>query len=265
MSKYKTRSGNKNGDQVQSNAINQQNENPFNLIDKDNPTMKDLYNILTDLVQSFNFLAESNDEFKTRIKQLEDENKSLKNETEQLHRRVQYIEADYYNEQQQKLQNHITLHGIPQQKPEEITNTVIKIGQILKVDITPLNIKSFRTMNNQNRTNSSPIIIVEFNELQMKHNIQQNYKNNGPIILSQLFNSNNNNNKDQQKVYLNDYLCSYVKSLLEQTKKIKEICKIKFVWTKNGCVYARYNEKSPIIKIKNYKNIADLEEEAKNN
>lgn len=264
MNKHNTRSNsaNKNGEQNQEDLTTTPIDNLFDLVNEENPTLKDVYKILKGMSTSLQFLAEGYDEFKTKIKKLENENITLKKETETLHKRLQYIENDYFTTQQLKLQNHITVHGVPQQKNEEIPNTIIKIAKVLNVDISPANIKSFRLMNNHHNTNPSPIIIVEFNDLDNKKEIQTNFKSNGPLIVSQII-KNSKSNAEHQKIYINDYLCTHIKQLLDQTKKIQVQCNIKFVWTKNGSVFARYNEKSPIIKIKNYNDIAELVEEAK--
>lgn len=263
MSKHNTRSNasNKNGEQIQECATIVPAENLFDLVNEEDPTLKDIYKVVKGMSLSLQFLSEGYEDFKIKIRKLENENVSLKNETETLHKRLQYIESDYYSTQQQQLLNHITIHGVPQQKPDEIANTIINIANTLNVNITSSNIKSCRSMNNQNNTNPSPIIIVEFNDLDTKQKIQANYKNNGPLIVSQVLKNSNKSNSDHRKIYINDYLCTYFKQLLDQTKKIQVQCNIKFVWTKNGCVFARYNEKAPIIKIRNYNDIKEILEE----
>lgn len=267
MTKPNTRSNilNKNGEQKESStSATTQQEALFNLIDEENPTLKDVYKILKGMSHSLSFLAEGYDDFKVKIKNLESENNNLKNETEKLHKRLQYLENDYYTEQQHKLQNYVTIHGIPQQKNEETMNTIIKIASTLQVNITPTSIKTYRKMNNHNNTNPTPIIIVEFHDLEIKQALQASYKKNGPIITSQILSNSDKTISEHKKIYLNDYLCTYIKQLLDQTKKIQVQCKIKYVWTKNGCVYARYNDNTPVIKIKNYNNITELELEATN-
>lgn len=246
------------------NGADNQFDSQLNLIDDENPTIKDVYKVLKGMSKSLSFLAEGYEEFKNKIITLETENKNLKATSEQLNKRLQYLETDYYNEQQQKLQNYITIHGIPQIKNEEVINTVIKIAEKLNVKIEQDDIISHRMMNMKNHSNFSPIMVVELKDIEVKQKIKCNFKNNGPIIVSQILKSAINTNKEHQKIYINDYLCNYVKQLLEQTKKIQAKCNLKFVWTKNGYVYARYNEGTPIIKIRNFSTITELEEEAKN-
>lgn len=263
MNKYKTRSGTHNKDGEKVNNSDTSTTDPFDLIDENNPTIKDVFKILKGLYQSVNFLAEGYEDFKNKIKQLELENNTLKMETESLHKRVQYMETDYYLEQQQKLHKHITIHGIPQQKNDEIENTIISLASKLNVNIDSTNIISCRTMNNKNNSNKTPIIIVEFNDLQIKQQLQTQCKSNGPLLLSQILKHTKNTNMEHKQIYINDYLCTYIKQLLEKAKNIQKQCNIKFVWSKNGKVYARFSEKTPIMQIRNYKDITDLEEESR--
>lgn len=265
MKKIMTRSTDKNnGDKSGNHTSPIHTEDPFDCIDDENPTIKDVMKVLKCMVKSLNFLSDGYEDFKTKIVKLEDENEKLKMDAEQLHKRLQNMENDHYHEQQQKVQNYVTLHGIPLQKNEDIPSTMVKIAEILNVNLTPSSIKSFRSMNNQNKNNATPIIIIEFQDQITKTNIKKNYKDNGPIIVSQVLKNTINTNDEHRKVYINDYLCTYFKQLLEKTKKIQTKCNIKYVWSRNGNVYARYNEKTPIIKIKNYSDIIELEEEIKN-
>lgn len=246
------------------NGADNQFDSQLNLIDDENPTIKDVYKVLKGMSKSLSFrrrlwrIQKQNNNTGNRKQELKSNIRTTKN------KRLQYLETDYYNEQQQKLQNYITIHGIPQIKNEEVINTVIKIAEKLNVKIEQDDIISHRMMNMKNHSNFSPIMVVELKDIEVKQKIKCNFKNNGPIIVSQILKSAINTNKEHQKIYINDYLCNYVKQLLEQTKKIQAKCNLKFVWTKNGYVYARYNEGTPIIKIRNFSTITELEEEAKN-
>lgn len=264
MSKINTRSttaGNtKNSDSSKQKEGNVQEINPFELIDDENPTIKDIYKLLKEMIAALNFNSKENDEFKIKITALEKENEKLKLDADNTDRRLQYIETDYYYQQQQQLQNHITVHGIPKQNPEELTKTIINIATTLKVNITAANIKSCRTIPSKNKTNPTPIIAIEFTENDIKKDIQKNFKNNGPVIVSQILKNAKNTHDEHRRIYVNDYLCSYYKQLLEDAKKLKEKCKIKFVWTKNGNIYARQTENATTFRIRNYRDLANLEE-----
>lgn len=241
-----------------------QETDPFETIDEENPTLKDLYNVMKEMFSSVNYLSKSYDDFKTKISKLEEENEELKNESKLMQKRLQHIETDYYHQQQLQLQNYVTIHGLPKQNTEELVNTVINTANILKVNVSQSNIESCRIMQNKNKTNPTPIIVVEFKDHETKQNFQTKYKANGPIIATQILKNVKGTVNEHRKIYVNDYLCSYYKELLENTKQIRTKHNIKFVWYKNGNIFARQNENTFTYKIKNYTDLNNLEEKLKN-
>lgn len=50
-------------------------------------------------------------------------------------------------------------------------------------------------------------------------------------------------------MFINEHLTPNMKAILKQAKDVAKIKKYKFVWVKNGCVYARKNETSRVIKL----------------
>lgn len=229
--------------------------NTIDLVDENNPTLKDLYKIIKDMVQSLNFLSDQYEDAKEKIKILEEENKNLKMDAANLNSRLQYIEADYYFTQQQQLQQHFTIHGVPKQKSADLPDIIINIAKILNVNIDKTSIKSIRTINGKNQLNTTPIIVAEVQNCELKNELCNKYKTNGPLIVTQIIKNNNNPATEHCKVYINDYLCSYYKKLLEETKKLKQDYNVKFVWVKNGNIYARKNENEVSYRIKNYNDL----------
>lgn len=263
MNKPLTRSANASKDSDSSNNKTPSSAlNPFNLVDENNPTLKDLYNVLKGMVESLNFLSAQYEESKQKINRLEKENEHLKKESDSINKRLQHLETEYYYQQQQQLQKHITIHGIPKQKVENLKNVIIKVANTLKVDLTEQEIISCRMINGKNNANPTPIIVVELSDEEKKLEISNKYKTNGPIIVPQVI---KNSSEEHRRVYINDYLCSYYKNLLEETKKVKQQYNVKFVWIKNGIIYVRQNENAVSYKIKNYTDLDSLQEKFKNN
>ena len=101
-----------------------------------------------------------------------------------------------------------------------------------------------------------PIIVTEFNQFEIKQKIQDNFKKNGPVMFSQI-SKTTNQTINNEKVYINDYLCKHKKQLFDETKKMNSRFNIKYVWFKNGNIYIRQLDDSPIFKVNS---IADLQE-----
>lgn len=71
---------------------------------------------------------------------------------------------------------------------------------------------------NSNRTNSSPILVMEFMTNPIKEEIQQQFKENGPIMLNQVFTTTKN---ETTKIYINEYLTDYTRNLLTEATKLE--------------------------------------------
>lgn len=224
------------------------------------PTIADLYKMMQDLHLSMEFLSKKYDDFLEKLKKTEEENITLKKTNTLLNNRLTALETDYYTQQQRKYNNFITIHGIPKEHNENINEIIVSTIKIIDTRITADNIISARRMNVNNVQNIAPIIIAEITN-EMKESVKIKYKQNGPIMLSQIL--NNKPNTDHKKVFINDYLCNYMKQLYDQTKQLKAKLNIKFVWTKNGTILARKNEDSPVMKIKNHQDLLELENNCK--
>lgn len=135
-------------------------------------SQKELIIILKDMQKSLSFLSDGYDDYKRQLINLEKENVALKEENKILNKRLSQIETDYYNSQQNLLQKTITIHGLSKEKNENIKKVIIDAGKVLNVEIKESNIISYRTMNNKT---PRPIIIAEFDSLELKQTIRTNF------------------------------------------------------------------------------------------
>lgn len=216
------------------------------------PTMKDVMAKLNELIQSVEYLSSQQEESLRRLILLEKENKTLSEANINLNTRLANIETFFFQQQQQQLKNHITIHGIKPEQGEDLKETIIKTIKIINVDITKDSIQSARRMKSNNNTTTPTIIIAELSTNDIKNKILQNAKTNGPIMLNQLKNSNNNENR---KIFINEYLNNYTKTLYENAKKLKITNQYKFIWVKHGNIYIRKTEMSNIIRVKHQNDI----------
>lgn len=223
------------------------------------PTIKDVMAKLNEVIRSIDYMSSQQEETLKRLILLENENKSLNEANSQLNTRLANIETFFFQQQQQQLQNHVTIHGIRAEQGEDLKQTIINTAKILNVDVTKESIISARRMNNNNNPNTPTIIVTEFHTTEIKNKILQNAKVNGPIMLNQLKNSPNNENK---KIYINEYLNTYTKTLYENAKKLKLNNQYKFVWVKHGNIYIRKNETSNIIRVKHQNDVNRAQNES---
>ena len=184
---------NKNERKKSSNSASSDDNFNIDDINEDNPSLKEVVKFLKKMHKALSFVSDSHHDFKITLKNLEDENKILKVENIQINKRLSKLESEFFNQQQQTLQNDITLHGLPSQNDDEIKNTIIQAAHFLKVPMSDDDITSIRTMNN---TSSSPIVVIRLRKFEKKCELKNKYKQNGPISLSQIYGKNTNKQKN---------------------------------------------------------------------
>lgn len=221
--------------------------------DTQEPSNKELMIKLNEIIQAMEFQTKTFEELFKRVTNIEKESKTLRDENINLSQRLATIESFFFQQQQEQLQNHITIHGIPTKANEDLTTTIINTLNTLDVTVIKENITHVRRMNTNNNNNTSPpIIVVQLNATNIKQLIMQKFKSNGPILLNQISNVPHTEHK---KIYINEYLNNYYKQLYENAKTLKTSHNFKFIWFKNGTIYARKNETSQIFRVKHQNDI----------
>lgn len=224
-------------------------------IGENEPTLKQVMLKLNDIIKAIDFHSKQQEEVLKRLANIEKENNNLRQENTNLNKRLANIESFFYQQQQQQLQNHITIHGVPKAPNDNLNATVINTIKAINITVTPDDIITVRRMNTNNNNTAPPIIVAELKTTALKQHIMQTYKTNGPIMLTQLSSASNAGNK---KIYINEYLNNYYKQLYSNAKELKLSNGFKFVWFKQGIIYARENETSQIYRVKHQNDITHI-------
>lgn len=259
MSRYQLRS---NGETSNNNNNKNNTEREicplFELINDPQyiPTLKDMFLLIRETHRTVSFLADKFDDINTKIQQVTQQNKEIVRENQEIQERLSYVETYFFQQQQQQLNAHLTFHGITYKANENIENIIIDTVKALNTQITNNDIKNIRRMNTTTKKpNIAPIVVVEFNTSITKQNIQHKYKENGPIMVKQVFPSTSN---ETGKIYINEYLTNQTKNLYTEAKQLKNKCNFQYVWVKNGRIFAREKPGSDVIKIFNQNNIRGI-------
>lgn len=133
---------------------------------------------------------------------------------------------------------------------------VKKIANSLNIEINESDVnKAYRLRNQKDK------IIVEFSSLSKKKEIMKKinrHRVDAQIINTAENNNENNNSHNQSKyIYINDLLTYNNRQILWITKTKAKECNWKFVWTRDGKIFARKIENSSSIIINN---AADIEQ-----
>lgn len=226
----------------------------------DETTLSDISKQNKQILEKLNIFDEKYDGVNQRMKTLEEENMSLKADMNIIKGLIKNIETEVT----QKLKNSrvITVHGIPLKKNENLKSYIMRICEILKVNIKIEQIIDCRRMgtNTTLASTSTPIIIAEFTTDVVMKTIMDSYKSNGPLFLNQLNGDTSRDSDEFGKVFINEYLNSTTKQLFDETKKIQKTLKIKYVWIQNGQLLLRMNENSKVFRINNNEDLIKLKQ-----
>lgn len=225
------------------------------------PTLSNLYKLNTEMNVTLKFLSSQYDDFLRKVTRIEKENKTLKKQNEELNTRLEVVENEINMQQQQRIKDYITIHGIPHKSNENLKAVIIETVKATRTNITEENILSCRRMTTPNTTKTA-IIVAKLDKYETKTIIQQNFKNNGPITMKQIT-PNINPAFEARLIYINDYLTNHTRQLYELAKQLKKKYKLRYAWTKDGKVFIRKNENSRILRIKNISDQEVIEENLK--
>lgn len=181
----------------------------------------------------------------TQVSDLHDKNTENSKQISEMDKRINKLE-------QQAINKNIEINNI-QNKEMSAVEVVKKIAASLTIDLEQHDISNaYRLRNNENK------IVVEFSTLNKKRELMSKIRGHRieANILYEDESNNANNNSNNNYVYVNDQLTANNRRLLWLTKIKAKECNWKFVWVKNGNIFARKIENSPAIIINN---AADIE------
>lgn len=195
-------------------------------------------------------------ELKTVLSKIKEENLELKKTVNQLIKKTNNLEvevshlSDGLNSlQQEKLYNHFVIPGIPFVEGENLDNLIIKIGDLLKVDLRKTDFTVVRLRANKK---ASTTLLVQSS---MKKLIFEKRKNT-VILLEQLGIGSTSNSKE---LYFYHQLTKFNHDLLNAAKtELKKSNLVKFVWFQNNQVLVRQTSKSVFHSVHSKKEILKL-------
>lgn len=171
---------------------------------------------------------------KTSIGKLEEVIKQkddiITNLTERMNETEQYSRA-----------NNVEVFGIPEVRNEDCKSLIVDVASELNVNVTTDDISVAHRLP---KREGIPSIVVQFISRDKKNAFLKNRS-------LAITNNNIKGTKIGSKIFINDHLTVYNKSLLTQTKNIARDKNIQYVWFKNGKILARKNSDSNVIRIKN--------------
>lgn len=198
----------------------------------------DVQNIqIRSLLDKIQFLEEKNNKLKS-------ENTSLKLETDTL--------------EQYSRRNCIKIHAVPEIQGENVISEVVKVGRTLGMDLDPKLIDNCHRLGKQNLDRGVRGIIVKFIRHFEKQEMLKLRKSKRNLNTTDLVFKEASN-----IILINENLTQHRRHLFSLARKMKITSGIMYVWTRNGNIYIRKNERSPITQIRSQEDLDAVKRKCK--
>lgn len=199
-------------------------------------------------------LRSANESHKASITELQKDNELLRTENKDFNRRLQLLE-------QLSRSNNIEIQCIPENKSENIYNTVQQLGKIIKCPVAESDFQYCSRIAKLNNESPRPrSVLVKFNSRRLRDE-----------FLASVVKFNRNNPTDklntshlgiggQKKspVYVSEHLTPELKSLHAAARRVARQLNYKFVWVRDGKVYVRKSDSSGYIHVRSEDTLKSL-------
>ena len=219
---------------------------------------------ITELRTEFAFLkssiGETNRElreFNGRIKDIETRITHVEKVQEQvgvIQSRLDKLEEESNTKEQWSRMNNVEIKGLPQSNHENLFKILDKIGTKIDYPVSKAQINFITRVPSRDKEHTKPIIVC-FCSRYVKEDFIAAARialKNTPLTTGLIDLPGN------QRIFINDHLTLQNKALLSKTKKAAAEMDFRYVWIKHCKIHARKNDTSPVIVLKNEKDITKL-------
>lgn len=179
------------------------------------------------------------------LNMLREENITLKVKICDLEERL--VESEQYSRR-----NCLEIQGIPEDKNENLIETVKKVGKALDVDIGDNMIDVCHRLKKRREDQRPAGIIVKFvrrldaEEVLRRRRVKRNLSTRHMGLTM------------DSMIYINEALCPSRRKVFAQARAIKREKGYKYLWVRSGNIYMRKEDKAPVIQVHNISELGKL-------
>lgn len=179
---------------------------------------------------------------------------SLKSESESLRAHNLSLASRLVQMDQQSRCSNIEIQCIPENKQENLINTVVQLGKVIKCPVVESNIHYCSRLAKMNSSSPRPrSVLVKFSSPRLRDEF---------LAATARFNKTNRDDKlntshlgiggdKKSAVYVMEHLSPENKSLHAAARAKARQLQYKFVWVRDGRIYMRKNDESNYVHVKN--------------
>ncbi|KAL0820086.1 hypothetical protein ABMA28_006031 [Loxostege sticticalis] len=209
---------------------------------------------LGDLKESLGMAHDLITNFTDKIKIIEDKVEEMKKSADEipaLRAEVTRLSQELQDRDQWARANNVEIRGVPLKKNENLFDIVEKIGHLCNFYYRKEAINYIARIPTR-LTNTEKPILVAFNRRYLKEEFVSMARNCKELSLSNLGFTTSG------KIYVNDHLMPFNKTLLSKAKALAKEKNFRYIWEKHCKIMARKSDTSPIFQIKTEKDLLKI-------
>lgn len=210
---------------------------------------------IDDMKRSMDFISKNLDDVNLRFDATLTENSSLKKENEALQHKVRSLEREVMECQtslvkteQYSRNKNLEIKGVTETPNECLGDVLAQIGTAISEPICANDIDVIHRVATKDKTKKN--IIVQFVKREKRDKVLEKAKKTKLTSGSLGLSLEASRSEANHPIFVNEHLCQYLKRLLGMAIARKREHGWKFVWIKNGAIFARRDETSSIVAIK---------------
>ncbi|CAN7938936.1 unnamed protein product [Ixodes hexagonus] len=196
------------------------------------------------LKESMDFINAEFEDMKKKLEEARGERDALKKENADLREKckenecaIEQLQMRVVQCEQYSRRSNIEIRGLVENENENVTELVSKIGEVIGEPIAADDVEACHRVPTRQAGKSN--VVVQFKSRQKRDTVLEKARKsrirNHHVGIS-----------DEAQVYLNEHLCPTLKRLLSLAIAKKRECQWRFVWTRNGKIFARKTEQSAV-------------------
>ncbi|XP_045777094.1 uncharacterized protein LOC123875358 [Maniola jurtina] len=216
--------------------------------------------LLKDIQHSISYVSNELDDIKKSFTLLKDENAKLIKVNEDLKVTVNDLNTRLCILEQHSRENNLEINGIPENKSENLVNTLQQMGNIISHPIQENVILSCTRVRKLDPSTDRPrSVIVKLPNTKTRDSI---------LAAVAKFNKNNPNDKLSSKhlgygttkspVFVTEHLSPYFKALHAETRRLARDKGYRYIWIRNGRIFIRKNDTSPAKQIRDKESLKSI-------
>lgn len=189
-------------------------------------------------------LKKENEEIKTRLKQMEEKVQNFENIEEKnlaVEKRMNILHKEMKEKEQYERNKNLEINQLDWMENEDLTKVIEDLAKNFNVSFQSTEIEKAHRIPNRNKNKPSSVII----QFKFRESRDRWLKEKRRIVT----NDNMYRNGNRQRIFINENMTPFTKTLFWKTKMWAKEKKYAFVWFRNGKIMMRKNKDDKEVKI----------------